>query len=101
MALHLILHRADPTTDHETAEDIRAVFADVVWEVAESHWAPAEDALLVSSDLSSDYLLAHFRRALKRRGAPEPAFLFVAPLADQPAMLGVPAEAEDWIAAAL
>ena len=101
MALHLVLHRADPTADHETAEDIRAVFADAVWEVAESHWSPAEDVLLVASDLSSNYLLVHFRRALKRRGAPEPTFLFVAPLAERPAMLGVPAEAEGWIAAAL
>ena len=101
MALHLVLHRPDPTADHETAEDIRAILADAVWEVAESHWVPAEDALLVSSDLSSDYLLVHFRRALKRRGAPDPTFLYVAPLAARPAMLGLPAEAEGWIEAAL
>ncbi len=97
MALHLVLHQPAPSACRDEAEDIRVALQDAVWEVAESHWAAAAGTMLVSSDLSSDYLLSHFRRALSRRGVPQPAFLVVAPLAERPAMIGVPAEAEGWM----
>jgi hypothetical protein len=97
MALHLVLHQSAPTGRRDDAEDIRIALQDAVWEVAESHWAAGNETLLVSSDLSSDYLLSHFRRALTRRGIPQPAFLLVAPLGERPAMIGVPADAEGWM----
>jgi hypothetical protein len=97
MALHLVLHQPAPSACREDAEDIRVALLDAVWEVAESHWAAGSESLLVSSDLSSDYLLAHFRGSLTRRGIPQPAFLLVAPLASRPAMIGVPSDAEGWM----
>lgn len=95
MALHLVVFQPEPPVDGELAADIRAVLTDAVWEVAESHWAPAETTLLVSTDVSADYLLAHFRRALARRGLPEPGCLIVAPLGERPAMLGATSAATE------
>ena len=37
-----------------------------IWEVSESHWTPMANALLVSSDLSVDYISSHRTRALRR-----------------------------------
>jgi hypothetical protein len=101
MTLHLVVHQPEPNADPDVVEEIRATLADAVWEVAESHWAPAEETMLVSSDLSADYLLAHFRRALSRRGVTEPGFLIVAPIAERPALLGAPPAVKAWMAEAL
>ncbi len=96
MPLHLVIHR--PPSPGTEGEACRAALREAVWEVAESHWAPGDEAVLVSSDLSSDYLLSHFRRSLARRGFDDPGMLIVA-ATSHIAMHGLPREAQDWIAA--
>jgi|GEM_PF-2407027 len=95
MSLHLVIHR--PPSQDEAGEACRTALREAVWEVADSHWAPTDETVLVSSDLSSDYLLSHFRRSLARRGFEDPGLLIVAAAA-QVATHGLPQEAQDWIA---
>ncbi len=99
MSLSLLIHRPDAPA--ETAEGMRAALRDAVWEVAEAHWALGGDAILVSSDLSPDYLLNHFRRALGRRGFAEPGLLLVTSIGPRAAWTGMPTEAEAWLRDAL
>jgi transposase InsO family protein len=97
MPLHLVIHC--PPSQDAAGEACRTALREAVWEVAESHWAPSDEAVLVSSDLSSDYLLSHFRRSLARRGFEDPGVLIVA-ATQRLATHGLPQEAQDWIAAA-
>lgn len=101
MTLHLVVHRPDAPAGSEAEESQRAALRDAVWEVAESHWAPGGDSLLVSSDLSPDYLLAHFRRSFARRGFPEPGMLVVVQVGERAAWSGLPADVEPWVAGAV
>lgn len=94
MPLHLVIHRP---ADGPDAEAARMAVRDAVWEVAESHWAAGAEALIAASDLSSAYLLSHFRRALARRGVEDPGLLIVAPVGEGAAWAGLPAEAEAWM----
>lgn len=98
MALHLVIHRTDGTADSARATAIRAALRDAVWEVAESHWAASDEALLVCTDLSAAYLLSHFRRGLAQRGHAEPGMLMVVPLDETAALHGLPEDAAAWIA---
>ena len=97
MTLHLVIHRPDAAPGTEAEGAIRAAMRDAVWEVADSHWSPCDEALLVSTDLSPDYLLAHFRKALAQRGHAEPGMLFVVPVGQAAAWSGLPADAEAWL----
>jgi hypothetical protein len=99
MSLSLLIHR--PEGSAETVEEARAALRDAVWEVAEAHWSLGGDAVLVSSDLSPDYLLDHFRRALSRRGVPSPGLLMVASVGPRAAWTGLPPEAATWLREAL
>jgi hypothetical protein len=100
MPLHLVIHRPVPAEDGDT-ETARAAVRDAVWEVAESHWPAGAEALVAASDLSSGYLLSHFRRALARRGIDDPGLLIVAPMGEGAAWTGLPAEAQAWMDEAL
>ena len=100
MTLHLVILRPDAAEGTAAAGAIRTVLREAVWEVADSHWAPSEDAVLVSTDLSPDYLLAHFRQALAQRGHSDPGMLLVVPVGPSTAWSGMPADAEAWMAAA-
>jgi hypothetical protein len=93
MTLHLVIHRPDAAQD----QAIRAALIETVWEVADSHWSAGEEALLVSSDLSPDYLLSHFRRGLARRGHASPGLLLVVPMGQNCAWFGLPQDAADWV----
>jgi hypothetical protein len=97
MTLHLVIHRPDAPAGSEAEAAIRAALRDAVWEVADSHWSPCEEALLVSCDLSPDYLVSHFRNGLARRGHAEPGMLLVVPVGATAAWSGMPADAEGWI----
>lgn len=98
MTLHLVVHRPDAPAGSEAEKALRAALRDTVWEVAESHWAPTEETTLVATDLSPDYLIAHFRSGLARRGFPEPGMVLVVPLRDGAAWAGLPTDGEAWIA---
>jgi hypothetical protein len=98
MTLHLVIHRPDTQTGSSADEAIRTALREAVWEVADSHWSPCDEVMLVSTDLSPDYLLQHFRKGLVRRGHPEPGMLAVVPVQSSAAWLGLPPEAEVWIA---
>lgn len=97
MTLHLVIHRPNDPAGSEGEAALRAALRDAVWEVADSHWAPCDEALLVSTDLSPDYLLDHFRGGLARRGHSDPGMLLVVPVSAKAAWSGLPAEAETWI----
>lgn len=99
MTLSLLIHR--PEGSAEKVEEMRAALRDAVWEVAEAHWALGGDAVLVSSDVSPDYLLDHFRRALGRRGFASAGLLMVVGVGPRAAWTGLPAEAETWLREAL
>ncbi|HEV7268875.1 MAG TPA: hypothetical protein VGN83_28810 [Falsiroseomonas sp.] len=98
MTLHLVIHRPDAAEGSTAEAAIRSALLDAVWEVAESHWAPCKEVVLVSTDLSPDYLLAHFRQALAQRGHGEPGMLLVAPVGPATAWCGMPADVEAWMA---
>jgi hypothetical protein len=98
MTLHLVIHRPDAAPGSASEAAIRTALRDAVWEVADSHWSPCEEALLVSTDLSPDYLLAHFRAALEQRGHPGHGMLFVVPVSEAAALAGLPEDAAAWIA---
>jgi hypothetical protein len=98
MTLHLVIHRPDAAEGSDAEAAIRTALRDAVWEVADSHWAPCDEAVLVSTDLSPDYLLAHFRQALAQRGHGEPGMLLVVPVGQASAWSGMPADAEAWMA---
>lgn len=98
MTLHLVIHRPDAATGSPAEEAIRTALREAVWEVADSHWAPSDEVMLVSTDLSPDYLLAHFTKGLARRGHAEPGILAVVPVGATAAWSGLPPEAATWIA---
>ncbi len=100
MTLHLVVHRPEETPGSETDAALRAALRDAIWEVAESHWSPGGDVVFASSDLSPEYLVAHFRRSLARRGFPEAGMLVVTPLGEKAAWSGMPADVEAWITGA-
>ena len=105
MTLHLVIHRPEAPAGSEAEAAMRAALRDAVWEAAESHWVPGGEvlgeALLVSTDLSPDYLLAHFRRGMARRGFPDPGMILVVQASDRLAHTGIAADAEGWIRGAL
>lgn len=76
---------------------MRQAVRDAVWEVADAHWALGGDSILVSTDLSPDYLVSHFRRALARRGFDETGLLLVTTVGPKAAWAGLPSEAEGWL----
>ncbi len=98
MTLHLVVHQAAGAAGSEAEKAERAALVEAVWEVADSHWAAGEEALLVSTDLSPDYLTRHFRIGLARRGFPKAGMLIVVPVAATAAFSGLPAEAAAWVA---
>jgi hypothetical protein len=100
MTLHLVVHRPDEPAGSEAEGLIRAALRDAVWEVAESHWAPGGpggEAVLVSSDLSPDYLVSHFRRAMARRGFASPGLLLVVQVGERAAWAGLPPDTASWV----
>jgi hypothetical protein len=100
MTLHLVVHRPNEPAGSEAEALVRAALRDAVWEVADSHWAPggAEgEAVLVSSDLSPDYLVSHFRRATARRGFPDAGLLMVVQVGERAAWAGIGSETGRWI----
>jgi hypothetical protein len=100
MTLSIVIHRPEGTSDGPAdaeVEGMRLAVRDAVWEIADAHWALGNDAILVSTDLSPDYMLSHFQRALARRGYPESGFLLVSSLGPKAAWSGLPAEAEGWL----
>ncbi|WP_270936142.1 hypothetical protein [Falsiroseomonas oryzae] len=101
MALYLVIHRPDEAAGSAADTASRAALRDAVWEVADSHWAPTEEATLVSTDLSADYLLAHFRSGMARRGYKEPGLVMVVPMRDGAAFAGLPEDGAAWIAGAM
>lgn len=98
MTLHLVVHQAAAAAGSEADKAERAALAETVWEVADSHWAAAPDALLVATDLSPDYLDRHFRAGLARRGFPKPGLLLVVPVTAEAVLGGLPEEAARWVA---
>lgn len=102
MALCLVIHRPEALGELPAGDSpaMRSALADAVWEVAETHWSPAPDVTLVVTDLSPDYLLSHFRRALARRGFGQAGLLVVLRCAEGAAWEGLPAEAAAWLAEA-
>lgn len=98
MTLHLVIHQAAAAPGSEAERAERAALAEAVWEVADSHWAAGAEALLVSTDLSPDYLTSHFRKGLARRGFPKAGMLIVAPVTAAAAFSGLPPDAADWVA---
>lgn len=99
MTLSLVIHR--PDAGPETAETMRAAVRDAVWEVADAHWTLGTDLIFVSCDLSPDYLLNHFRRALARRNLAAEGTLLVTALGPRTAWAGLPQDAEEWLRGAL
>jgi hypothetical protein len=97
MALHLVIHRPEAPPDSGIAAAIRAALIDAAWEIADSHWSPTAEALLVSTDLSAAYLVAHFRAGLARRGHDNPGMLLVTPVTAAAAWCGLPQDGEEWI----
>lgn len=100
MTLSLVMFRPEGVAVAIAAE-MRTAVRDAVWEVADAHWALGEDAMLVSADLSPDYLVDHFRRALARRGHEVAGLLLVTGVGPRAAWLGLPREAEAWLREAL
>ena len=101
MTLQLVIHHPDHPAGSAAAAAERDALRDAAWEVADSHWAPSDEALLVSTDLSAEYLLAHFRAGLARRGHPAPGMLLILPLGATAAWSGMPPDADAWLRAAL
>ncbi len=100
MTLHLVVHRPNEPPGSEAEALLRAAVRDSVWEVAESHWAPGGaggEAVLVSSDLSPDYLVSHFRRAAARRGFAEPGLLMVVQVGERAAWAGIAEDTLRWV----
>lgn len=93
MGLSLLLHRPDDTDPKAVRETLR----DAVWEVADAHWAISHDAVLISSDLSPEYLVDHFRRAVARRDQRITGMLIVTAIGPRAAWLGLPPEADAWL----
>lgn len=93
MTLALVLHQ--PPADAEP--EIRAALRDAVWEVAEAHWALGDESLIIACDLSADYLLSHFSRAMARRGFADPGLVLVVPVSPRSAWKGLPPEAAAWL----
>jgi hypothetical protein len=94
MTLALVVHHPEPAAD---APEMRTALRDAVWEVADAHWALGQDAILAACDLSPEYLVDHFRRAMARRGFADPGLLLVVPVTPRSAWAGLPREAEGWI----
>jgi hypothetical protein len=100
MTLSIVIHRPEGASDGPAdaeVEGMRLAVRDAVWEIADAHWALGNDAILVSTDLSPDYMLSHFQRALARRGYPESGFLLVSSVGPKAAWSGLPTEAEGWL----
>lgn len=100
MTLSIVIHRPEGATDlppDAASEGMRVAVRDAVWEIADAHWALGSDAILVSTDLSPDYMLSHFRRALARRGYEESGLLLVSTVGPKAAWSGLPDEAEGWL----
>ena len=103
MTLSLVIHRPEPADAAPAGPDagglpaMRTALRDAVWEVADAHWALGDDAILVSTDLSPDYLVQHFRRALRRRGFAETGLLLVTAVGPKAAWAGLTPEAEAWL----
>jgi hypothetical protein len=101
MTLHLVIHRPATADGSEDAAAERQALQEAVWEVADSHWAPTEEALVVSCDLSPAYLLSHFQAGLARRGHKQPGLLLVVPMGREVAWMGLPPDGEAWMREAL
>ncbi|MBU8545080.1 MULTISPECIES: hypothetical protein [Roseomonadaceae] len=97
MTLSIVIHRPDAGPDADEASTMRAAVRDAVWEIADAHWTLGEDAILVSTDLSPDYMLSHFRRALARRGFDRTGLLLVTGVGPRAAWSELPVEAEGWL----
>jgi hypothetical protein len=104
MTLSIVIHRPEGASDaprdsqpDATTEGMRLAVRDAVWEIADAHWVLGRDSILVSTDLSPDYMLSHFRRALARRGFDESGLLLVSTVGPKAAWAGLPAEAEGWL----
>lgn len=95
MTLVLVVHHPDAAPD--AAAEMRDALRDAIWEVADAHWALGADAVLAATDLSPDYLLGHFRRAIARRGLSESGQLLVVPFAPRSAFIGLPPDAAAWV----
>ncbi|NKE45737.1 hypothetical protein HB662_13180 [Roseomonas frigidaquae] len=101
MTLSIVIHR--PESGHAgsppdaEAEAMRLAVRDAVWEIADAHWTMGSDAILVSTDLSPDYMLSHFRRALARRGFSRTGLLLVTGVGPRAAWSDLPEEAEGWL----
>lgn len=61
MPLLLVLHDPAPATE--------AALTGAAWDIAESHWRPAPNLLLVETGVSAAYLAEHLRAALRRAAA--------------------------------
>jgi hypothetical protein len=97
MTLALVLHQP-PTL---AAAEIRGALRDAVWEVAEAHWTLGDESMIVACDLSADYLMSHFTRAMARRGFADPGLMLVVPLSPRSAWRGLPPEAAAWLRAGI
>jgi hypothetical protein len=98
MTLHLVVHKAAGAAGSDAERAERAALVEAVWEVADSHWGAAAEALLISTDLSPDYLTRHFRTGLARRGFPKAGLLIVVPVTSAAAFSGLPEDAAAWVA---
>jgi hypothetical protein len=97
MTLHLVIHSPPAPAGSPEEAAIRSALQEAVWEIADSHWSPADGSLLVATDLSPAYLVQHFRSGLGRRGCPDPGLLLVVPVTDTAAWTGLPKDAEAWL----
>lgn len=103
MSLSLVIHRpeaadaADASPDAGGVAEMRKAVRDAIWEVADAHWAVAEDSILVSTDLSPSYLVSHFKRALARRGFTRSGLLLVTTVGPKAAWSGLSADSEAWL----
>jgi len=102
LTLSIVIHRPEsgpdaPAGGEAEAEAMRMAVRDAVWEIADAHWTMGSDAILVSTDLSPDYVLSHFRRALARRGFDQTGLLLVTGVGPRAAWSGLPEEAEGWL----
>lgn len=97
MGLHLILHRPEGTDAAAERDALR----DAVWEVADTHWAASDEAILLSSDLSPAYLIDHFRSALGRRDLRISGMLIVTAVGPRAAWAGLGPDADTWLRDAL
>ncbi|NKC30877.1 hypothetical protein [Falsiroseomonas selenitidurans] len=100
MTLSIVVHRPESgaaEAGSSAAEDMRTAVRDAIWEIADAHWAMGQDAILVSTDLSPDYILSHFQRALARRGFGESGLLLVSSIGPRAAWSGLPQDAEGWL----